>query len=404
MLTAQGNAVMSFRVIFQLAAGMALLGSVGHSVVAYSFLGHRWPPGAIPISLQLGEAARLLDGSSDWNDCARAGLDAWNAVLGSTGVWFSPVLNSPHAPAEDDGHSHVFFSNDIFGTPFGAQVLAVTSSFFNIQDGVDEATESDIIFNNAKRFNCYRGSRRLGPEPERRKVNDLRRVATHEFGHALGLDHPDDDGQKITALMNGVISDIDDLQPDDIRGVLTLYGISITGIKFPPRDEQLLFFLRLKDEYRDTLGRTQNNPSFVDTEGSAVWYPEFLRYTVSGCSPTEATDRVFLQIQGQGIQPECGETPGNVVEFPPRDVSLNFLRDLSEFYRTTLGRGLNFGFVDLEGKAVWQGEYLRYRVNGCNHQAAVSNVLSQIRGGGIPPVCTTADNETATQNGAQERG
>ena len=389
---------MHHRLLLGLAAGMTLLGAVGHSVVAYNFLGHRWPLGAIPMELQLGNAARLLDGSSDWNDCATDGLNEWNSVMGGTGVWFNPVLDSPHPPAEDDGRSHVFFADDTFGTPFGAQVLAVTSSFFNIQEGVDEATESDIIFNNSKRFNCYRGSRRLGPEPERRNINDLRRVATHEFGHALGLGHPDDDGQEVTALMNGVISDIDVLQFDDIRGVLTLYGISITGIQFPPRDEQLLFFLRLTEEYRDTLGRTQNNPSFVDTEGSAVWYPEFLRYTVSGCSPTEATDRVLLQIQGQGIQPECGETPENVIEFPPRDVSLKFLRDLSEFYRTMLGRGLNFGFVDLEGKAVWQGEYLRYRVNGCDHQTAVSHVLSQIRVGGIPPVCTTADSEAATQN------
>jgi len=404
MPATRGGAVMHYRILLGLAAGMALLGSVGHSVVAYSFLGHRWPVGAIPITLQLGEATRLLDGSSDWNDCATAGLDAWNSILGRTGVWFSPVLDSPHAPAEDDGHNHVFFADNIFGTPFGTQVLAVTSSFFNIQDGVDEATESDIVFNNTKRFNCYRGSRRLGPEPERSNINDLRRVATHEFGHALGLDHPDGDGQDIKALMNGVIGDIDVLQPDDIRGVLTLYGISITGIQFPPRDEQFLFFLRLGDEYQHTLGRKQNSPSFVDTEGSAVWYPEFLRYTVSGCSATEATDRVFLQIQGQGIQPECGELPNDVIEFPPRDVSLTFLRDLSELYRTVLGRGLNFGFVDLEGKAVWLGEYLRYRVNGCDHQAAVSNVLSQIRGGGIPPVCTIADNDAVTLHGALERG
>jgi hypothetical protein len=37
---------------------------------------------------------------------------------------------------------------------------------------------------------------------------------------------------------------------------------------------------------------------------------------------------------------------------------------------------------------VWVLEYLRYRLNGCNHGDATTKVLQQIRGLGIQPVCT----------------
>src|SRR6185369_10298344 len=54
-------------------------------------------------------------------------------------------------------------------------------------------------------------------------VLDLRRVAIHEFGHTLGLDHPDQAGQVFVAIMNSTISDLDTLAGDDVRGAGGLY-------------------------------------------------------------------------------------------------------------------------------------------------------------------------------------
>ncbi len=50
------------------------------------------------------------------------------------------------------------------------------------------------------------------------------RLLLHEFGHVLGLDHPDDYGQQEQAIMNSNLG-FDALQPDDIAGVRALYGV-----------------------------------------------------------------------------------------------------------------------------------------------------------------------------------
>ena len=50
-------------------------------------------------------------------------------------------------------------------------------------------------------------------------------MALHEFGHVLGLDHPDQFGQNVAAIMNSTISNTDSLQQDDINGALNYVKI-----------------------------------------------------------------------------------------------------------------------------------------------------------------------------------
>jgi hypothetical protein len=52
---------------------------------------------------------------------------------------------------------------------------------------------------------------------------DVRRVLLHELGHVLGLEHPDEGGQTVAAIMNHTTSDVDSLQADDEAGILALY-------------------------------------------------------------------------------------------------------------------------------------------------------------------------------------
>ena len=159
------------------------------------------------------------------------------------------------------------------------------------------------------------------------------------------------------------------------------------SILFPPRDEVLDFFLNLENEYRDTLGRQRNNPGFVDAEGSAVWFLEWLRHVLNGCSTTDSTEQVLGQIQGLVLQPDCSVVlPGNV-NFPPRNESLEFLNTLEMTYENELRRVPQLSYIDLEGRAVWLQEYLRYRVSGCNNQQAPDWIFQQIRGGASAPQC-----------------
>src|SRR5205085_7243570 len=84
------------------------------------------------------------------------------------------------------------------------------------------------IFNTAVKFNSYRGPIQSAPRT-RQAIYDCPRVALREFGHSLGLAHPDEHGQNVVALMNSIISDLDHLADDDIAGGRFLYGVRITS-------------------------------------------------------------------------------------------------------------------------------------------------------------------------------
>lgn len=93
-------------------------------------------------------------------------------------------------------------------------------------------TEGDVVFTNGHSWNSYPGPLRVAADGTQ-YLEDITRVALHEFGHELGLDHPDDHGQHLAAIMNAKASDTDDLQPDDIAGVTALYGGSVTTTTVP---------------------------------------------------------------------------------------------------------------------------------------------------------------------------
>ena len=70
-----------------------------------------------------------------------------------------------------------------------------------------------MVFNTDFDWSTYAG-------PWREGVNEFHRVALHEFGHVLGLDHPDEYGQVVSAVMSisRRAADLDRLQADDVAG------------------------------------------------------------------------------------------------------------------------------------------------------------------------------------------
>lgn len=181
------------------------------SLRGYVLEGQSWTRDrTVVLQLSLGGPMSLSDGSASFNEVAQAALNIWNPFLMHLSL--AAVLPSPVPPAAGDDELSAFFSSTVFGMKFGTGVLAVTT--LNFRGSVLE--ETDTTFNNAFTWDSYRGPlNSVGP--------DFRRVALHEFGHTLGLNHPDDAGQKVVAIMNSQISDIDTIQPDDIAGVQSLY-------------------------------------------------------------------------------------------------------------------------------------------------------------------------------------
>jgi hypothetical protein len=108
--------------------------------------------------------------------------------------------------------NEIFFSSNVYGRRFGGYVLAITTTW---RIGA-ERVEADTVFNRDIGWDSYRG-------PLAFLDVDLRRVAIHEFGHTLGLNHPDQAGQVNVAIMNSTVSDLDTIAEDDVRGVRALY-------------------------------------------------------------------------------------------------------------------------------------------------------------------------------------
>ena len=140
----------------------------------------------------------------------------WNAVGARFTFHTTSYLADPCA--HGDRRNTVSFSSTQCGMDFPPDVLAVTiTSFFP----PGEIVEADVVFNLGSdadfSWAAYAG-------PRRASVIDFSRVALHEFGHVFGLDHPDEHGQVVQAIMNSKTSDLDRLQADDIEGIHAIYG------------------------------------------------------------------------------------------------------------------------------------------------------------------------------------
>lgn len=166
---------------------------------AYRVEGAIWSNPTVPIYYQMPTASAAL------SNAIAAASEEWNGV---SGFRYVPVSGSVD-PCDSSQPVGVALAFTSCGDAFGSSTLAVTM----YDTGGGRFKHAGIVFNQAKPFVVYNG-------PLQRVATDIQRVAAHELGHVLGLDHE----TTVSSLMAPNISSIYDPTDDDIGGIQALYG------------------------------------------------------------------------------------------------------------------------------------------------------------------------------------
>jgi Matrixin/Fibronectin type III domain len=217
--------------LLAVALGIMLLGRSGGAYVFFPGMA-RWPAGSVLMHLQLGSTLEpFIDGAASWDTRAENALADWNNAINT--LRFQVVRNSSLSIGDGDRRNNVFWSNTVFDRSFDG-ALAITNRWTT--DSGQVLVEADVVFNLAYRWNSYSGPLRFAAAGGR--LHDFYRVALHEFGHVLGLDHPDLNGQTVVTVMNSAVSDTDRLQADEIAGARVLYGAPVPPSPMPVQPGQ----------------------------------------------------------------------------------------------------------------------------------------------------------------------
>lgn len=201
------------------AVAVATLPLSAFTLVSSGGLQLRWPVSrTVLMQMRLDRYVidPTIDGSTTWAQVATQAAQAWN---GLADVNFTASSGTAGTGERGNNVNEAYFAPNYEGNAFG-DAVAITLYNFNADTGI--ILEADVAFDSNRPWNAYRGP--VQPYSGGGNLYDLRRVATHEFGHVLGLGHPDGAGQSVSAIMNSRLSDLDTVQADDISGLRTIYG------------------------------------------------------------------------------------------------------------------------------------------------------------------------------------
>jgi|GEM_PF-1031948 len=200
--------------VFLLQAGMLFSVNAG----AYELSSSSWTAGEAEVYVDL-EASNpavinppnIVAGGPTTAQLQAAYIDAM--TIWAAGSTFDYTANTgggasdPCVSPGNDPHSGVLFSTTTCSSSFGSTTLAVQQYWFSGTSRIKTGT----IFNNDKQWDLYSGAWTGAAE--------FKRVAVHELGHGLGLDH----SGSSNAIMWFQSGNTEVPQVDDIQGVAAVY-------------------------------------------------------------------------------------------------------------------------------------------------------------------------------------
>lgn len=182
-----------------------------------------------PVVWRENSVAFTLNFGGAFNTSAEVALADWNEV-GTRLQWQVGTTAAQPCNSGDRNNAAGWRFTDCNGDSFG-DALAITTRSYRLAGNTLQHVDTDIVVDQSRNWSAHLA----GNLPNNGSVYDFRRVLRHEFGHALGLDHPDETTppQQVTAIMNSTTGDIEFLQPDDKLGMVTLYTLTDTGSTTP---------------------------------------------------------------------------------------------------------------------------------------------------------------------------
>jgi hypothetical protein len=189
------------------AAALLATATLSSSLSAYSLLGYTWAQPVVPYYIN---PANLDLPTSAIEPAIRAGADAWPRQSGASFA-FAFAGYSSQTTNTNDGINLIMFRNAASGS-----AIATTYTWFS----GTRMLEADMVFWDGG-FQFFTGSSGCSGGFY---IED---VATHEFGHALGLGHSTVGSATMYPSISTCSQQSRSLDPDDIAAVLALYPASL---------------------------------------------------------------------------------------------------------------------------------------------------------------------------------